>query len=263
MLTHFKTNFKAAELGRVLALAAHPDDETIACGGLLQRAAASLVVFAVDGAPPHYGFEKKFGSLQEYSETRFAEAARVASLVANCSIRRLARHDGSWFLDQHLFLELPQAFASLLQVARDFSPDLLVSHAFEGGHIDHDACHILAKRTARVLNLQQLEFPLYWRSEDGRDVFQQFRRRGGEDGECVLQLSQEEKRLKGKMLSEYRSQKNLLSVFRLDPERFRGVSRVDDWQPVCREYPFENRRTPLKAELFLKKIAEFDDPGRT
>ncbi len=262
MLTRFEMKFSPGELGRVLVLAAHPDDETIACGGLLQRAVASLVVFAVDGAPPHYGFEKQFGSLQKYSETRFAEAVRVVNLVENCSIRRLARHDGSWFPYQYLFLELPQAFASLRQVARDFSPDLLVSHAFEGGHIDHDACHVLAKRTARALNLRQLEFPLYWRSEDGRDVFQQFRQRDGEDGECVLPLSQEEKRVKAKMLSEYRSQKNLLSVFRSDAERFRRVNPMDDRQPVWREYPFENRRTPLKAELFLQKIAEFDDPGR-
>jgi N-acetylglucosamine malate deacetylase 2 len=257
MPRQFEMGFGTEKFGRVLVLAAHPDDETIACSGLLQRATASLVVFGVDGAPPHYGFEKKFGSLQRYSEERFVEASRALSFVPHCSMRRLSRRDGTWFLDQHLFLEFPEAFASLVQIVDEFAPDVLVSHAFEGGHIDHDACHILAKRTARALDLRSLEFPLYWRSEDGRDVFQQFR--AGFDGEFVLQLSQEESRVKRRMLSEYRSQKSLMSVFRLDPERFRRVLRTDQREPTWVEYPFENRRTPLKAELFLRKAAEFDD----
>ena len=61
-------NATTDNFGRVLVLVAHPDDETIGCSGLLQRASSALVVFAVDGAPPHYGFEKKYGSLAQYSE---------------------------------------------------------------------------------------------------------------------------------------------------------------------------------------------------
>jgi N-acetylglucosamine malate deacetylase 2 len=250
-------NLSTEQFGRVLIFVAHPDDETIACSGLLQRAADSLIVFAVDGAPPHYGFEKKFGSLQRYSAVRFVEASHALSFVPHCSIRRLSRQDGTWFLDQHLFLELPEAFVSLVQIAREFSPDLVVSHAFEGGHIDHDACHILTKRTARALKLQSLEFPLYWRSPDGRDVFQQFR--CSQEGDFALQLSQEEIRVKRRMLSEYRSQQKLTSIFRLHAEPFRAVTSADHTEPSWHEYPFENRRTQLKAELFLRKVAEFHD----
>jgi N-acetylglucosamine malate deacetylase 2 len=257
MLPRPDTALNTEKFGRILVLAAHPDDETIACAGLLQRAAKSLVVFAVDGAPPHYGFEKKFGSLQRYSEVRFAEAFRALSFVPRCSILRLSRSDGTYFPDQHLFLELPEAFDSLLKIARQFSPDHLVSHAFEGGHLDHDACHILAWRAAKALNLQNLEFPLYWKSGDGRDVFQQFRAHC--EDEFVVQLSQKEHRIKRRMFSEYRSQKNLMSVFRLDPERFRPVLPADCAEPPWRDYPFENRRTPLTAESFLRKINEFND----
>jgi N-acetylglucosamine malate deacetylase 2 len=250
-------NLNAERFGRILVLAAHPDDETIACAGLLQRAAESVVVFAVDGAPPHYDFEKKFGSLQRYSEIRLAEASRALSLVPRCSLLRLSRSDGTPFPDQHLFLELPGAFDSLLNIARQFSPDYLVSHAFEGGHLDHDACHVLARRAAQALTLQNLEFPLYWKSADGRDVFQQFRERHKE--EFVLQLSQEENRVKRRMLSKYRSQKNLMSVFQLDSERFRSVLPADCAEPPWPDYPFENRRTSLKTESFLRRINEFND----
>jgi LmbE family N-acetylglucosaminyl deacetylase len=58
---------------RPLIFVAHPDDETIACAGLLQRVPASLVVFATDGAAPGLGGERKYGSLKVYSDLRFQE----------------------------------------------------------------------------------------------------------------------------------------------------------------------------------------------
>jgi LmbE family N-acetylglucosaminyl deacetylase len=243
------------KFGKVLVLAAHPDDETIACGGLLQRASTALVVFAVDGAPHCYGFERKFGSLQNYSVARFREASRALSFVPHCSFLRLATGDGTWFSDQHLFLNLPAAFISLQRFAREFSPDLLVSHAFEGGHIDHDACHFLAKQLARSCGLPALEFPLYWKSRDEQDVFQRFRE--SHEGECALQLSQRELRVKRRMLREYRTQRGLTQVFSQEAERFRHLVQTEDAAPHWSGYPFENRAEQYKTESFMQLVADF------
>jgi N-acetylglucosamine malate deacetylase 2 len=241
--------------GKVLVFVAHPDDESIGCSALLQRAIEALVVFAVDGAPPHYGFESTFRSLLNYSETRFREASRALGLIPNCSLRRLPLTDGAWFVDQHLFLSLPKAFRSLLQIVREFSPDLLVSHAFEGGHIDHDACHVLARQTARELSLRHLEFPLYWRSGPGQDIFQRFRET--RDGEFTLELSPQEILVKRQMLAEYRTQQRVTSLFRPEKEHFRPMIQDDLAKPAWSRYPFENRWRQLKAELFFQKIDDF------
>lgn len=239
---------------KLLVFVAHPDDETIACSGLLQRAPESLVVFAVDGAPPHYGFADKFGSLEQYSEKRFEEAGRALRLIPGSSFRRLAMPDRSWFMDQHLFLNLPVAFTSFLQIAREFGPDVVISHAFEGGHIDHDACHVLAKQVANVLTLPALEFPLYWRSEERRDVFQEFR--SHHNGEFTLELSKPELAIKARMLAAYQTQRKLISVFDLPVERFRPMTTSDLAEVTWSGYPFENRRRPLKTEVFLREIGD-------
>jgi N-acetylglucosamine malate deacetylase 2 len=164
-------------------------------------------------------------------------------------------------VDQHLFLSLPEAFRSLLQIVREFSPDLLVSHAFEGGHIDHDACHILAKQTARVLGLRHLEFPLYWRSERDHDIFQRFRETRGVA--FALELSPQELLVKRQMLAEYQTQQRATSVFRPQTERFRLMIQDDLAKPTWSRYPFENRRRQLKAELFFAKIDDFQQGALT
>ena len=250
-------NDKTDNFGKILLLVAHPDDETIGCSGLLQRANSALVVFAVDGAPPHYGFEKQSGSLQQYSGTRFLEASRALHALPHCSFRRLVRQNGAHFVDQHLFEQLPEALTSLNQFVCRFSPDFIVTHAYEGGHIDHDACHVLAEHIAHAHNLMLMEFPSYWKAEDGRDIFQQFRNSRHAD-EVILRLSEHEIEVKRQMLASYRTQQGLTSVFQIHTERFRPVLQESQTECTWASYAFENRRRRLKAKLFLEKVEKLN-----
>jgi LmbE family N-acetylglucosaminyl deacetylase len=57
-------------LGRTLVLVAHPDDEAVGCGALMQRMHEPVVVFATDGAPRDDYFWKTYGSRLRYSRVR-------------------------------------------------------------------------------------------------------------------------------------------------------------------------------------------------
>jgi len=249
-------NITTDNFGRVLVLVAHPDDETIGCSALLQRASSALVVFAVDGAPPHYGFEKKYGSLKRYSDIRFLEASLALRALPHCSFGRLARQNGAHYVDQHLFEELPEALASLNQFVCRFSPDFIVTHTHEGGHIDHDACHFLAAHIARAHSLMLMEFPSYWKAQDGRDIFQQFR--SNRNNDVILKLSEHEIEVKRQMLASYRTQQALTPVFHLHTERFRPALQESHNECAWADYAFENRRRRLKAKVFLEKIEQLN-----
>jgi len=214
---------------RLLAFVAHPDDETLGCGFLLQRAPSALVVYAVDGAPAGYGFERKFGTLKNYSELRFKEAGRALSCVPNCSLQRLQTLAGDYYPDRHLFQSLEPAAISLVSIAKKFSPDAIVSHAFEGGHIDHDACSFLAKHAANTLPVKHFEFPLYWQKENGQDVFQTFR--NPQENEIVLNPSETEIQTKNVMLAQYETQRETVAVFASKQERFRLAPLYDYAHP--------------------------------
>jgi N-acetylglucosamine malate deacetylase 2 len=264
---------------RPLIFVAHPDDETLACGGLLQRLSASLVVFATDGAPAGYGLERTFGSMKAYAELRFQEASRALGHIPNCAFKWLTRPDGSHLNDEHVFEELPDAATSLHAIAESFSPDAIVSHTYEGGHLDHEACSFLAMHIAVALSLRRFEFPLYWLDDRGKVVLQQFRdihrvvpAGGSEDTmDHVMewQLSEAEIQCKKRMMAEYRTQKGTVSTFTPDTERMRpAVSTSFSFSiPQCRSYLYQNRpprfyhtrRHRLPTKALLKKFAEFEN----
>lgn len=257
---------------RPLLLVSHPDDETIACSRLLIRAAAPLVLFATDGAAPGYGFETKYGSLKAYSDLRFQEASRALAFTPKASFKRLAKPDGSYFVTQHLFEDLPEAAVSIRAIIQSFSPDAIVSHAYEGGNIDHDACSFLAMHAAADLGLKRFEFPLYWLDEGEKPVIQQFRDVGSnaEAEAAEWQLQEAEILCKRKMLAEYQSQSGLASTFSVGTEPIRPATSngISFSAAICRGYEYRSRRHSLlnylyrhrrlRAKELLKKFAEFD-----
>ena len=249
------------DFNRPLIFVAHPDDETLSCAGLLQRVGASTVVFATDGAPPYHGFEHQFGTLRNYSKARFEEAALALAGIPNCSFQRLTKPDGSFLVDQHLFHDLRAAFDSLCRVARAFSPDALLTHAYEGGHIDHDACSFIVSHAAGALSLRRFEFPLYSTNENGKGTFQQFRDPGASLIEC--RLSPAETARKRAALAAYKSQPGLASFFDLSTERIRPATRTDYSIAMCPHYSCRNRsalflRKRLNSRVLLKQFAKFE-----
>lgn len=264
---------------RPLIFVAHPDDETLACGGLLQRLPASLVVFATDGAPVGYGLERKYGSMKDFAELRIQEASRALGHIPCSEHKWLTRRDGSHFNDGHLFEELPEAATCLHTIAKSFSPDAILSHTYEGGHLDHEACSFLAMHVGMVLSLRRFEFPMYWIDAQGKVVLQRFRDRGavveagGAEGalDDVMewQLSEAEIQCKKRMMAEYRTQSGTVSTFTPDTERMRPAATTSDSFsiPQCRDYLYQNRpprfyhtwRHRLPAKALLKKFAEFED----
>ena len=77
--------------------------------------------------------------------------------------------------------------------------------------------------------------------------------------DLILELSEREIAVKRQMLAAYRSQRVLTSVFRVDTERFRPVGDKDCMDCKWPDYPFENRRVRLKAEVFAQRRKEFEE----
>jgi len=212
-------------LTRTLVIVAHPDDETISCGGLLQRIQEPCVVFATDGAPEDAYFWKKYGSRENYAALREEEARAALKQVGVEDVEFLSRQSESPLVDQRLYASLPAAFSALFAIVEKWRPDCLLTLAYEGGHPDHDSVSFLSAQLGRRYSLPVWEAPLYHRSPNGDGVYQRFVEERGE----VVEFEVKGKELEAKkgMLKCYKSQFDALPSFNVELERFRPQVAYD------------------------------------
>jgi N-acetylglucosamine malate deacetylase 2 len=208
-------------LRRPLVLVAHQDDEAIACAILLQRAEQPTVVFATNGAPADPYFWSKYGSPQKLAEVRRHEAMQAIRAVGVAHAYFLD------FPDQQLHLSAAEAIARVSTVAQENRCSAIVTHAYEGGHPDHDTCSYIAHTVGESLSLDVWEMPLYHRAE-GRPSMQQFL---NGNAEVTITPSDEEYARKQQMMAAYPSQGELLRTFTKREEVFRRQPHYDYARP--------------------------------
>ena len=215
-------------LGRTLVLVAHPDDECVVCGGLIQRMADPQVVFCTDGAPYDPYFWGRYGSREAYAELRAREAQHALRAVGVAKFEYLKRLDGLAFIDQELFRNLEAACDAAYRMVRRFRPQAILTLSYEGGHPDHDTCSFLSSLVHREFGIEVWETPVYHRTVDGAIVKQEFIQSTGD--ELQLQLTPEELARKKTMWTAYESQ-SFVQVFDPEVERFRRQPEYDYSRP--------------------------------
>ncbi len=211
-------------LGRTLVLVAHPDDEAVGCGALLQRMREPAVAFLTDGAPEDPYFWGRFGSRVHYAGVRENEA-RIALGAVQVSTIEFARS----IFDQQLHRRLEDAFAYLTHLVERLRPEALLTLAYEGGHPDHDSCSFLAHHLGARCSLPVWEMPLYFRDPAGFKAQTEFLEPS--EMEIVIEPTPEELARKRTMLAAYVSQGDFLQHFQLAAERFRPQAGYDYSRP--------------------------------
>ena len=220
---------------RLLVLAAHPDDETIGASAALGRAGNSRVCYLTDGASRDPRFRPGMrGAREDYAALRLQEAAAALRLAGVQAITTLAA------VDQDAVEDCPALLEGVLAAAREFAPNVIITHPYEGGHPDHDTAALIARAAVEKLAAstgaapELLEMTSY-HIRDGRRAAGEFlalppQDAGGGKG-CTVALTQEERERKRCMLACYVSQRDVLRDFPLEPERLRAAPRYDFSRP--------------------------------
>jgi LmbE family N-acetylglucosaminyl deacetylase len=217
-------------LGRTLVLVAHPDDECIAFGALLQRMREPLVVFATNGSPADPFFWQKYGSREAYAALRRQEALNSIHAAGVKDVIFLADlPGGEKLVDQELFRNLNTAYGLLAEIVARRMSTALLTLAYEGGHPDHDSCSFLAAQLAKRESLPCWEAPLYHRNLDGSGTFQDFL--GPQDDVVDVRPTEEEQQRKREMCLAYPSQGDFLGHFGVAREIVRPQIAYDYTRP--------------------------------
>jgi N-acetylglucosamine malate deacetylase 2 len=207
----------------VMIVAAHADDETLGAGAAIAEASLLTVVHVTDGVKSARAARRKgFDNIDEYARARVEEAHRALSLlgVETRFVELAVRNRGAVFKID----EIAGALGRLISSAR---PEIVLTHAFEGGHPDHDAT---AMAVHMVLRSGGSPIPLYemagYHAAGGEDVYGSLIPRAGAETICI-ELSEESGAVKKAMLAAFVSQRSAVSRFPLEAATFRRAPEYD------------------------------------
>lgn len=205
-------------------VAAHPDDETIGAGASLALMQNLLLVHVTDGAPRNrqdadaHGFD----SAAAYAAARQAELARAleaGGVTAERMDLGAADQDSTHHISA-LAWGLARHFAR-------FRPACVLTHAYEGGHPDHDSTCLITRLACTRLDSPPaiIEMSGYFALVNGELVIGGFL---GEPAAVVALLSAEERRRREAMLDCFVTQQRTLAPFRgMESEPFRLAPPCD------------------------------------
>jgi LmbE family N-acetylglucosaminyl deacetylase len=223
----------AHRLGTLAIVVAHPDDEVIGAGGQLLRWATAwnvIIVNVTDGAPAGLQDARAagFSCQSAYAAARRGELdAALASLPSRPPVVRLGA------VDRRVSEEIEPILGELARLMGRLRPDIIVTHAYEGGHPDHDALAFAIQRlraNAGRRAFRHLELAGYHERAGGGLTTNRF----PESPACEsmrIRLTPEERRAKRRMLGCFESQCVTLAPFLCHEEWLRVAPDYDFSRP--------------------------------
>ena len=212
---------------RVAVVAAHPDDETIGAGASLGLLQSFVLVHVTDGAP-RSGYDARaagYVSPAAYAAARRAELS--AALDAGGVEAKLVELG---VLDQGATAVMADTARRLADLFAACRVEAVLTHAYEGGHPDHDATAWSVHEAVRLGPARP-------------DVFEMLSYHAGPGGgietdrflpcsdsaaaPLVVALSSAEQARKRAMLGCFASQTATLAAFGTGHEAFRPAPRYD------------------------------------
>jgi N-acetylglucosamine malate deacetylase 2 len=221
--------------GPALIIAAHPDDEVIGAGALLSRLHCADVLHITDGAPRKGDFTHKagFAGWSEYAAERQREAAAALALLGRDTVRVQCLA----IPDQEATSNIARLARRLAELLTDYS--FVVTHAYEGGHPDHDATTLSVHAACCLIKECGIDPPSLlemtgyhgWGGQTVRGVFIPHPDAGSV---AALMLTRAECDLKRRMFACHATQRTMLTHFSLEVESFRSAPRYDFLAPPHR-----------------------------
>ena len=232
---------------KLLVIFAHPDDEVLALGARMERLEHSILLTCTDGAPQDGSDAQAhgFASLESYRLARRAEliaALQLANLpetIAKPLLMDQTANTGRLLADQSLAFHLVELTRAVAHAITRYRPEAVLTHPYEGGHPDHDACAFAVQQAVDRLQRNTrpviVEAPFYHARGSGLRTGQFLQSSVdqplGRQPTLCCTLSSDEQQSKRERLACFPTQQATLAQFSIDHELFRVAPRYDFSRP--------------------------------
>lgn len=217
---------------RIMIVVAHPDDETIGMGAQLCRLRNAVLVQVTDGAPRdgRDAAAHGYATIADYAFARRVELCHALEMGQADGVRTEIIGIPDQQACCHL-VALAERIARRLQVE---PPVAIFVQPYEGGHPDHDAVAFAIKAACRLIAAEGrcppviVEMTAYHADGAGLatgDFLPPSR------PTMTVRLNAADRARKRRMIDCFASQRDLLSGFGTEVERFRAAPDYDFGQP--------------------------------
>jgi LmbE family N-acetylglucosaminyl deacetylase len=209
---------------RVVVIGAHPGDEAVGAASVLLRGHEAAVVHLTDGVPRAPRLRPGPPDRAVHARLR-ADEAREALAIAG--VARIVRLGGAAQEVVHGLAPLARELAAVLS---SLAPRIVVGHAYEGGHPDHDAAALATRAALALLERSEGAAPRLVEMAGAHlpgGLATHELVRGPRVVRHRLTPSEQEK--KRAMLDRYASRREELARIGVDEEQFRLAGPVSPW----------------------------------
>lgn len=208
----------------IAVVVAHADDETLWAGAAIGRMADCRLIHLTDSSPRDLADARRlrFDTREAYAAAR-AEELEAALVALGATPARI----GYGVPDQEAVDHLPLLTQRL--TADCASVGVIATHAYEGGHPDHDAAALAVRVAADRLGVPVVEFASY-NLHGSERVWARFEPDAGCPEHSRPLLPEERARIDA-ALAAHRSQAEVFGDWRPEVERWRAAPRYDFSRP--------------------------------
>ena len=207
----------------------------MALGARIGRFANAHFIQVTDGAPRDESDSRRYGfpSWVEYRDARSREIAAMLHLAGLALMTRECLN----IPDQQPTLQLSQLARQIAQRIQDLRPAVILTHPYEGGHPDHDACAFAVHHACSLARLPADQRPIVVEAafyHAGPNVIETetFLPPPAPVPEIVRPLSPREQSRKRERMDCFVTQRTTLSQFPCEQERFRVAPPYDFTRPA-------------------------------
>lgn len=223
--------YNVTSVPTVMLFCAHPDDEVISSGVLLNYLKEKIeIVTVTDGAPRSMSdaLAAGFSSREAYSKARLEEQLRA---LQSAGINEKQCYH-LCFTDQESSYHMAGICYRIMEMLELKKPELILTHAYEGGHPDHDstafavwaACTLMEKRGNSPPDI--IEYASYHGNGEAGMVYFEFIP-FSDTKIWTVNLNEKELDSKKRMIDCYKTQYKTLSSFPLSIERYRKMPKYN------------------------------------